>query len=512
MDTTNNIPLAKKGFGFNWKHAALLLLVLFAILFPFYRHIIDVDAIGYITVARYYAAGEWAKAINGYWSPLNSWLMVPMIKLDLNDVLCFKIANVFFGIGALYQTEKLLNKFSYSNKQNTALLLTAMVIVLYYASVQLAADMLFTWIFLMYVNVVLKDDLDTNTKSNIHAGLIGAIAFFAKSYGGIFFILHFTFLHIAWYPFIQKKGWHLQKYIAGMLSFLPLIIVWMILLWNKYHIITFGYSGQLNWSWVLKGGQPDYKEFFYKPPYTGATSRWVDPFYSQARIYSPFQSKELMWQQVKLVGFNFKNTLWSALWISFLSPVLILWIFIKRKLQNRMYTMACIIIIFPLVYLLIFIEERYLWPVSVLLPVAGGCLLQQASFRKKWMWPVLLLSFVVGPVIRLVQAANRDIEVDQLAAIIRQRKLQGPFTALDSGEWMHKAAFLTGNQFFGITRPPKSWEALEAECKANSVEAVCIEMFNRDDAIGFVGSDFYRKYQANTFKVEGRYLWVIELK
>jgi hypothetical protein len=512
MDETNTTEFSIIKSGFNWKHAALLLLVLFAALFPFYQYIFDIDAIGYITVARHYAAGEWSHAINGYWSPLNSLLMVPLLKMGLNDVLCFKIANAFFGIGVLYQTEKVLNRFLFSTKQKTWILLTVMVMALYYASVQLAADMLFVWIFLMYINVVLKEDLDTSLRSNFQAGVIAAIAFFAKTYGGVFFILHFSFIHFVWFPFIQKKGWHLQKYVTGLFAFFPLIIVWMLLLWNKYHIITFGYSGKLNWSWVLKNGQPDYTAFFYQPPYEAATSRWADPFYSQAKTYSPFQSKEMFLRGMKLVVFNIKNGIIAALWISFLSPLLLVWLLIKRKAKKNLFALAAIIVLFPLIYLLIFIEERYLWPVSVLLLIASCFLLQQASFTKKWMWPLILLSFVTGPIIRLIKAINNDKEAHELTAIIRQNNLSGPFTSTDLGEWMHKAAFHTGNQFLGIANAPKSWEQLETECKNGGVKTVCIQTATSEKANEFLASDFYKKYKAHSYKIKASDIWIIDLR
>ena len=221
------MDVLKKGFLFSWKHAALLLLVLYAALFPFYKYILDVDAVGYITVARHYAAGDWHNAVNGYWSPLNSWLLAPFIKMGLNDVRCFKIANLFFGFGVLYQTERLFRYFAFTPKIKTGILFTVALMMVYYASIQIAADMLFVWIFLMYVNVVLKGDLDTSIRTNMQAGLIAAIAFFAKTYGGVFFMIHFSFLHLAWYPFFNKKGWHIKQWLAGLIAFLPLVLVWI---------------------------------------------------------------------------------------------------------------------------------------------------------------------------------------------------------------------------------------------------------------------------------------------
>ncbi|MEO7313285.1 MAG: hypothetical protein ABIX01_23065 [Chitinophagaceae bacterium] len=497
--------------NFNWKHASLLLTVLFAALYPLFRHVVDIDAIGYITVARHYATGDWHDAINGYWSPLNSWLMVPFVSMGFNGVMCFKIANLVFAIGALYQAQRLLRQFSFTSRQHSAILLTAMIMVLSYAMVQLAADMLFVWIFLWYVNEATHADLVYDTKLNARLGLIAVIGFFAKTYGGVFFVMHFSFLHLFWVPLIQRKGWHLKNYSAGMLAFLPLVLVWMALLFHKYHIISFGYSGQLNWSWVLKGGQPDYQPFFYPPPYAGATSRWVDPFYSQATLSTPFQSKELLVKGLRLVGFNIKNAFWSTLWTSILSPVLLGWLLVKVRMEKSLIPFTTIIILFPLVYLLIFVEERYLWPLSILLLIASCVLLHESELRKKWIWGLLLLSFIPGPVIRMADAAGNDKEVALLTNAIQEQQLKGPFTSTDSGEWMHKAAFLTGNVFYGIVHPFKRWEDLEIACKAIGIKTICIGAKNRDEAIQFLSSAFYNKYQQSTSQIEGRYLWVTRL-
>ena len=129
MAETNTNQYSKLASGFGWKHAALLLLVLFAALFPLYQYIFDIDAIGYITVARHYAAGEWNHAINGYWSPLNSWLMVPLIKLGFSDLLCFKIANIFsfVVISGNMTKDRFLYGFEVSDKITANLKLAALI-------------------------------------------------------------------------------------------------------------------------------------------------------------------------------------------------------------------------------------------------------------------------------------------------------------------------------------------------------------------------------------------------
>ena len=60
---------------------ALGLYLLFAlILFSNYKYIINSDGISYISIARNYINGHLFYAINGYWSPLYSWLLIPFIS------------------------------------------------------------------------------------------------------------------------------------------------------------------------------------------------------------------------------------------------------------------------------------------------------------------------------------------------------------------------------------------------------------------------------------------------
>src|SRR5215208_1289032 len=41
-----------------------------------YRHqLVNLDAVSYLEIARDYAHGDFAGALNGYWSPLYSWVL-----------------------------------------------------------------------------------------------------------------------------------------------------------------------------------------------------------------------------------------------------------------------------------------------------------------------------------------------------------------------------------------------------------------------------------------------------
>lgn len=53
----------------------------------------NVDGISYISIAKQYAAGLFDTAVNGYWSPLVSWLMAPLIAGGIDPLLSFMYVN-----------------------------------------------------------------------------------------------------------------------------------------------------------------------------------------------------------------------------------------------------------------------------------------------------------------------------------------------------------------------------------------------------------------------------------
>jgi hypothetical protein len=42
------------------------------------RHSMNPDGVSYLDIAELYASGQWSEAVNGYWSPLYSWIMAPL--------------------------------------------------------------------------------------------------------------------------------------------------------------------------------------------------------------------------------------------------------------------------------------------------------------------------------------------------------------------------------------------------------------------------------------------------
>src|SRR5687767_10061499 len=81
----------------------LVIYLLFAVLlYPFLKYYVDsADTLQYITIAKNYSTGNFADAINSFWSPLITWLLVPFILLGIEPVFAFKILQVIIGVFTL---------------------------------------------------------------------------------------------------------------------------------------------------------------------------------------------------------------------------------------------------------------------------------------------------------------------------------------------------------------------------------------------------------------------------
>src|SRR5687768_11427631 len=122
--------------------ASLLYCVLFYALLPWYRYIIDFDATGYINVAKLLAAGDYSNSINGFWSPLGSWMLVPFMKSGYDPVLSAKYINGVFGLLSLIAFYCLLKKLTISDSIRNVFLFFVIVMLFYFAFYELFGDLL----------------------------------------------------------------------------------------------------------------------------------------------------------------------------------------------------------------------------------------------------------------------------------------------------------------------------------------------------------------------------------
>ncbi len=421
-------------------------LLLFAAGWPFYKYIFDVDGTGYAAVAELYAGGHWQEAVNGYWSPLHSWLVIPLLKIGIPTISAFKISNALLAVLILVLFQKLLKRYAVPAMLHLPSLLTAIVLLLYYSWYELAADLLLVALLMCYLHITGSEDFFTNRKKNIAAGVVGALAYLAKAYAFPFFLLHFLLLHLLLNR--QQRQW--TNLAAGLLTFLIYCVPWIILLYFKYSQWMTGTAGKLNMSWYLIPVRNSTLDF-YPPPHQLAASWWEDPWYTQEQFFTLFSSTSLLLHQVRVALYNTQEWLKILFQISFLLPGILFLLTIRflKHFRSRDGFLLLLFLGLPAGYLLIHIEERFLWVTSFYFLVVGVELLhryllhhQIAGKQAIFAWILFFGSFLLEPVNQLKDSSGKQKEVHQLAEMLQQEGLKGSFASNTSIEECMIVAYL----------------------------------------------------------------------
>jgi hypothetical protein len=78
--------------------AAVFLWIVLGVLFlPLFLPLLNADGTSYISIAEKYARGDFRNAINGYWGPLLSWLMAPLIAFGVGPFAAARIVILAAG-------------------------------------------------------------------------------------------------------------------------------------------------------------------------------------------------------------------------------------------------------------------------------------------------------------------------------------------------------------------------------------------------------------------------------
>jgi hypothetical protein len=392
-----------------FKTAVLLLFITVAIwastvYFPF----ITIDYEAYLNIARKYSEGYFWNALNAYWSPLISWLLIPFFWVGANPHYSFKAINIIAGIAILLLFYRFLEKFKVSEITKVALIPILPVFLVYFGLESTTPDFLMVFCWMLYLYYFISE-----SRNPIILGIIAATAFFCKNFFLPFFFAHFV-LVLLYQFFIERKvnSRSLLFFAKTTFVFLLILGVWATFLSVKYGKLTLNSSSRYN-SWYISpdGYKPHfaYETSLVAPFDTEAIFAWEDPTYYPVEARNPFKTKADFEYQIGVWKYNWEVLKYMFRYFSYFSFGILFfaiygfWVF--RKDQHY-FTLNSAIWVYILGYFLIFIEERYIWPAYFLLLffvfLIADKILEKYINGKQWLKIVILLvvciSFLKSPV------------------------------------------------------------------------------------------------------------------
>lgn len=400
-----------------------------------YHKFLNTDTLSYINLAEQYAEGNWQHAINGFWSPMYTWVLC-ICKLTGLPALqsCYIINFLFAGLG-LYVLCKLAGRYLTQPLFYIAFCLYALFLMLFYAMSSLTPDLMAAVFCCWFLLLVTDEQFAFNIRIQLLAGLIGAFAYFSKLYN--FVPIHlFMFTWLA-YTFFRHGRTCTKQLIPALRTygiFILLSCTWIALISiheGKFVITT---AGKFNHNYM----SPDYGGPFptnarlLAPPFEKAYSAHTDPAHLLDEYdWSPFNDTRSFLHQVNLIKrsiielvLNIDAT--GAKWFILIASILIVYINRKKTtidLNNNIKKITWFFLCYPLLYLPLFVLDRYVLVFIILFHFLLFFIAQAAwpFINKKIFVPVItvLLTLSIIPFVKL-----------------GERKLSG-----SSGEYLYYKSF-----------------------------------------------------------------------
>lgn len=421
---------------FNNNRTLIFILTIYLLLglffLNYYQYIINADAISYISIAKYYINGNYADAVNGYWGPLFSWLLVPFLFLGTNpfySLYSVRVLSLLIGIFTIVGIRKLSYQFEMEETIRTVILISMIPVVLYFALISyITPDLLVTCLLVYYFSIIFHSEYPNNPLNGVLCAIIGVLAYLAKSYVFPFFVVHFTLFNIYYYfngVKVRKRKNVIKNFVLGISIFLVISGVWVGIISQKYDHLTIGTAGEYNEALVGPGivNHPMLYQGIIQPPNENAVSAWEDPSYIKISSWSPFESVNTFNHQLGILSDNILKIIYYYELFSILSLLIIvasLLLLIKKpfgKSNQILGFSLATIFLYSVGYCLILVEDRYLGVVYIILMLMGGYLINvlfKTDLLNSWdknflsrfkmiILIVFILSFMLLPVSSLLQ-------------------------------------------------------------------------------------------------------------
>ncbi len=392
----------------------LLFAILFFLFYQKFYYSFGPDFVSYYSIAKHYASGNFKFAINDWWSPMYSWLMALLIKLNINALDANKIIQLCTALYTYIYCCKIVFFFVPCQKHFLAkiVLLSVIPFLAYWALFSDTPDFLASAFLIHFLYLLLLLKNKNSFILTIGSGIIAAFAFYSKSFN-FYFIIVFVFVNFILNFFISKTLFKQKfKQIAWVLPFLVFVFIWLFICYtktNKFQITSRVEPQLCDIKFKTKPNaiiQPyDCSGLFFDS--TSLISNWEQPFlYKQST-----KATSLFYSSMNYNNVISNISLYLTKYLSkyqLLFLIILLIIYYKWIMQ---YWFLCLsyIIIYTSGHFLFHLETRFFIMPSlalmILLIVAALNCLHKFNFKQAPFIIILISAFLIckTPILQLLQ-------------------------------------------------------------------------------------------------------------
>jgi hypothetical protein len=417
--------------AFGWTAGALILAV--ALLYPQYRDGVDPDATAYFTLARRWTRGDFQGAINGYWSPFSIWLTALLMKVGVPELAAAFSQNTLGALVFLGASVRLFQRFELSRLFLNSVIPALGFFLLHAVLVQWFSDLWGAAFELLALHLLVSAGFFRTPGRWVLYGVLGALAYLAKSVYLPFFVLQT--IGAVLLRRNEPSGFRNLAFVLTAL-FIPAMVClpWWWALKHHYGFWTTGVAGSLNISWGLVG-HPVYRTTgpLLAPFRSDSISFWEDPWWVNAPGTTFWEAPHAFLRLMSRMYYFLTRLLEKSVLLSLVLPVAVLESIrqlFRRRLQLagdfKAQVLQWVLILFPMPFLLIHSEVRYLWVLAPLTILWVGHLLVDRFFNRT-VAVLLALSLCIDGVLHLPDGWQLGRREKAFATRLQAQGVQGDF-------------------------------------------------------------------------------------
>lgn len=458
--------------------SAVLMMVALYIIYPHYQYYIDPDGTAYLTISQRYADGDMATAVNGYWSPWSCWLTALVIKAGIAAIPASVMVNTLGALCVSYIFHSFLLFFEIGKEQQRLLHVSVAIFLCYAVFWQSFDDLWECFFLLAAMRLMLGEQFSKRVSYQVLYGVLGACAYFAKSYALPFFFLNTVCC--TWFV-VSSDGKWLRFLGIVAVTFFCCAFPWLWALHDKYGIWTTSTAGKLNTSWYLVG-HPYWKDgidVLLPPAYKGSPNYWEDPYVANGNTPHFWSSFYLFGRQLLRIGYNMAKLIVCMFRLSFVLPLFALYAvrYFVRLLAGQedkdagfprsTFIVVLSALLFPTGYFLVNFEPRYIWYVFILLIVIAALFIQVVKNERVRNAAAILLSLsiVIEPLWGLRKMYDEGKADLIIAQQLKQLNIKGSFTAVaypaHEAQRLERISYFSGIQLYSIPKQAPEHEILK---------------------------------------------------
>lgn len=519
----SGLVIQNKIYDYRLVIAIAIYSLLFVAFYPQYQYILDDDGVGYATITRRWAEGDYFRAINGLWSQLHCWLAVPFYKAGLPLLAAFKILNGVISVGVLITAHRMLRVTGIPAFVQAFCLLAMIPFCLYITFFQLAADNLFCFLFLLYCMLCIRPNAFGNIRWAAITGTVAGFAYLSKAYALPLFLLHFPLWQLWLYRqsiSAKKEKEFLTNLLTGLAFFALICLPWIIAMHHKYGFWTYSYAGLLNRNLNMMPYIPFTKFYMAAPPWPDSPTLWEDPYFAHHKAWERFSWWIALPRIPKLLLHNLTALIGSFNRLSYLAFTIAAAMFLYLLRKPVRWVQLCLlsVVLLPAGYMLLHIEDRFLWPLFFLMLMSGAYLLHlllQTYVYPKWVqafcWLFFLVSFVVTPLNELQNMMGKGKGSIQMGTLMQREKLTGNIASNRDYSTMRIIAFASGSRYFESTPIDPFWPRLPQVLQSMYIDHFYLFYANDHELKGLKSTALYNASKEQVFFPEHK-LVVLKLR